>query len=48
MQRQALQDHVDNEDKGVTKRDSIGREQKAVYINESGLYHYECEALLVV
>jgi prophage antirepressor-like protein len=45
-----LLDHVDQEDKvdGVTIRDSIGREQKAVFINESGLYHYECEALLVI
>ena len=36
----ALQDHVDKEDKGdgVTIRDSIGRIQKAVLINESGLY----------
>ncbi len=38
--RKALQDHVDAEDKkdGVTIRDSIGRNQKAVFINESGLY----------
>jgi prophage antirepressor-like protein len=38
--RKALLDHVDQEDKvdGVTIRDSIGREQKAVFINESGLY----------
>ena len=38
--RKALQDHVDEEDKrdGVTIRDSIGRIQKAVLINESGLY----------
>ncbi len=38
--RKALQDHVDKEDKGdgVTIRDSIGRIQKAVLINESGLY----------
>ena len=38
--RKALQDHVDEEDKrdGVTIRDSIGRIQKAVFINESGLY----------
>ena len=38
--RKALQDHVDKEDKrdGVTIRDSIGRIQKAVFINESGLY----------
>ncbi len=36
----ALQDHVDEEDKrdGVTIRYSIGRNQKAVFINESGLY----------
>ena len=38
--RKALQDHVDEEDKrdGVTIRYSIGRNQKAVFINESGLY----------
>lgn len=38
--RKALQDHVEEEDKrdGVTIRDSIGRIQKAVFINESGLY----------
>ena len=38
--RKALADHVDEEDKmdGVTIRDSIGREQKPVCINESGLY----------
>ena len=38
--RKALQDHVDNEDRedGVTIRDSIGRSQRAVLINESGLY----------
>lgn len=38
--RKALADHVDAEDKddGVTIRDSIGREQNAVLINESGLY----------
>lgn len=38
--RKALQDHVDLEDKkdGVTIRDSIGREQTPVVINESGLY----------
>ena len=31
---------VDDEDKtdGVTIRDAIGRNQKAVFINESGLY----------
>lgn len=38
--RKALSDHVDSEDKtdGVTIRDSIGREQKPILINESGLY----------
>ena len=38
--RKALLDHVDQEDKvdGVMIRDSIGRDQKAVFINESGLY----------
>ena len=38
--RKAIIDHVDEEDKtdGVTIRDSIGREQKPILINESGLY----------
>lgn len=38
--RKAMADHVDDEDKkdGVTIRDAIGRNQKAVAINESGLY----------
>ena len=38
--RKALADHVDEDDKtdGVTIRDSIGREQNPVCINESGLY----------
>ena len=38
--RKAIVDHVDDEDKkdGVTIRDSIGREQKPIFINESGLY----------
>ena len=38
--RKAILDHIDNEDKedGVTIRDSIGRRQKAIFINESGLY----------
>lgn len=40
--RKALIDHVDEEDKiqndGVTIRDSIGRTQKPVVVNESGLY----------
>ena len=35
--RKAIQDHVDREDKkdGVTIRDSIGRNQAAVVVNES-------------
>ena len=38
--RKALIDHVDEEDKkdGVTIRDSIGRDQNPIIINESGLY----------
>ena len=38
--RKALADHVGEDDKtdGVTIRDSIGREQNPVLINESGLY----------
>ena len=38
--RKALSDHVEAEDKkdGVTIRDSIGRGQNVVVINESGLY----------
>lgn len=38
--RKAISDHVDEEDKtdGVTIRDSIGREQNPIFINESGLY----------
>lgn len=38
--RKALSDHVDDEDKndGVTIRDTIGRNQRPVLINESGLY----------
>lgn len=38
--RKAIIDHVDKEDKtdGVTIRDSMGRSQHAVLINESGLY----------
>lgn len=38
--RDALAKRVDEEDKtdGVAIRDSIGREQKPVFINESGLY----------
>ena len=38
--RKALLDHVDNEDKkdGVTIRDSIGRDQGLVFINDAALY----------
>lgn len=37
--RKALADHIDSDDKdGVTIRDSIGRNQNIVAINESGLY----------
>lgn len=36
--RKAIIDHVDNEDKGVTKRDTLGGTQKLTCINESGLY----------
>lgn len=38
--RKAIADHVEEEDKrdGVTIRDSIGRDQQATAINESGVY----------
>lgn len=36
--RKALLDHVDDEDKGVTKRDTLGGPQELTIINESGLY----------
>ena len=36
--RKALLDHVDEEDKGVTIRDSLGGKQRTIVINESGLY----------
>ena len=36
--RKALADHVDAEDKGVTKCDTPGGEQDITTINESGLY----------
>lgn len=36
--RKALSDHVDNEDKGVTKCDTLGGTQEMTVINESGLY----------
>ena len=36
--RKALADHVDDEDKGVTKCDTLGGVQELTVINESGLY----------
>ena len=36
--RKALADHVDEEDKGVTKRDTLGGPQEMTIINESGVY----------
>lgn len=36
--RKALIDHVDDEDKGVTKCDTLGGKQNTTIINESGLY----------
>ena len=36
--RQAIVDHVDSEDKGVAKRDTLGGNQDTAIINESGLY----------
>lgn len=36
--RKALADHVDTEDKGVTKCDTLGGMQDFTIINESGLY----------
>lgn len=36
--RKAIADHVDEEDKGVTKRDTPGGMQDLTIINESGLY----------
>ena len=36
--RKALADHVDADDKGVTKRDTLGGAQEMTVINESGLY----------
>lgn len=36
--RKALADHVDEEDKGVTKCDTFGGTQDMTVINESGLY----------
>lgn len=36
--RKAILDHVDQEDKGVTKRDTLGGTQDMTIINESGVY----------
>jgi len=36
--RKAIADHVDDEDKGVTKCDTLGGMQDLTIINESGLY----------
>ena len=36
--RKALRDHIDDEDKGVTKCDTLGGKQDLTVINESGLY----------
>ena len=36
--RKALADHVDGDDKGVTKCDTLGGMQELTVINESGLY----------
>lgn len=36
--RKAISDHVDEEDKGVTKCDTLGGNQNLTIINESGLY----------
>lgn len=36
--RKAIADHVDEEDKGVTKCDTLGGTQEMTVINESGLY----------
>ena len=36
--RKAIGDHVDDEDRGVTKCDTLGGEQEFTIINESGLF----------
>lgn len=46
----AIRTHVDNEDKGVTKCDTLGGQQELTVINESGLYNrtkFVCLALKV-
>jgi prophage antirepressor-like protein len=44
--RKAIRDHVDDEDKTdeVTIRDAIGRKQRPIIINESGLYSLVIES----
>ena len=36
--RDAISKHVDDEDKGVAKCDTLGGRQEILFINESGLY----------
>ena len=36
--KKAITDHVDDDDKGVTKCDTLGGKQSLIIINESGLY----------
>ena len=36
--RKAISDHVDEEDKGVTKCDTLGGTQSLLVVNESGMY----------
>lgn len=36
--RKAINDHIDDEDKGVTKCDTLSGQQNTTIINESGLY----------
>ena len=42
--RKALADHVDEEDKGVTKCDTLGGVQEMTIINESGCIPWCCPA----
>ena len=47
--RKAVSDHVDSEDKGVTKCDTLGGSQNLTIINESGLEtkHHTMSAVVV-
>ena len=38
----AMSRHVDSDDKGVVKHDTLGGSQKTIIINESGLYALRC------